>query len=208
MSSLFGAAPAILNTIVELATALGNDSNYETTMQTQVNTKADKLDTYHKADINVALGVLQAGIESRVIINAVDINGKFKIHDVSNDILKIQGVDGTTVYDAFEVSFNPVDKTSTLATNNVNLLQDINNNAVVVNVYSNSDIDIGLNLKSDKNTTYLKSGVDVFVCILQAAIDRRVLIHAVDSNGKFKMNATSNDILKFKELIEVCYMMH
>ena len=36
----------------------------------------------------------------------------------------------------------------------------------------------------------------MFVSILQAGIDRRVLINAVDNNGNFKINAVSNDILK------------
>ena len=111
VSSLFGAAPAVLNTVVELATALGNDSNYATTIHDQLNNKADKLDNYSKAEINVAIGFLQAGINTKVLINAVDINGKFKINAVSNDILKIQRVDGTTLYDSFDLSFNPVYKT-------------------------------------------------------------------------------------------------
>ena len=62
----------------------------------------------------MALSILQAGIDRRVQINTVDIDGKFKINAVSNDILKIQKVDGSTLYDAFELSFNNVDKTSIL----------------------------------------------------------------------------------------------
>ena len=58
------------------------------------------------------LSILQAGIDNRVLINAVDINGKFKINAVSHDILKTQRVDGTTLYDSFKLSLNPVDKTS------------------------------------------------------------------------------------------------
>ena len=86
MFSLIGAAPAVLNTSVELATALGNDSNYATTIQNQINNKADKLDTYPKAEINVALGILQAGINTKVLSNAVDIHGKFTIHALSHAI--------------------------------------------------------------------------------------------------------------------------
>ena len=59
------------------------------------------------------------GIDTRVLINAVDINGKFKLNAVSNDILKIQRVDGRTLYDSFELSFNPVDKTIIFKLNNV-----------------------------------------------------------------------------------------
>ena len=46
LTSLIGAAPAVLDTVIELATALGNDSNYAATIQTQINNKADKINTY------------------------------------------------------------------------------------------------------------------------------------------------------------------
>ena len=39
-----------------------------------------------KSEINVALGSLQAVIDNRVLLNAVDINGKFSINPVPNDI--------------------------------------------------------------------------------------------------------------------------
>ena len=45
ISSLIGAAPAVLDTIVELATALGNDQNYATNIQNQINNKANKIYT-------------------------------------------------------------------------------------------------------------------------------------------------------------------
>ena len=79
-----------------------------------LNIKSDKLDTYPKADVNVALSMLQAGIDRRVLANAVDINGKFKINHTSNDILNIQRDDGSLLYDAIELSFNIADKTSIL----------------------------------------------------------------------------------------------
>ena len=44
--------------------------------------------------------ILQAGIYRRVLINAVDINGKFEINAISNDMLQIQRVDGSLLYDA------------------------------------------------------------------------------------------------------------
>ena len=47
-SSLIGSSPEILNTIVELSNALSNDANYATTLQNQLNNKADKLNTFTK----------------------------------------------------------------------------------------------------------------------------------------------------------------
>ena len=75
-------------------------------MRHQINNKADKLETYPTAEINVALGILQAGIHRKVGINVVDTDGKFKLHDVLNGIFKMHRVDVSLVYDAFELSFH------------------------------------------------------------------------------------------------------
>ena len=45
--------------------------------------------------------IVQAGIDRRVLRHDVDINGKCKLNGVSNDILKIQKVDASTLYDAW-----------------------------------------------------------------------------------------------------------
>ena len=95
-SRLIGAASAILNTIVKLATAFGNDSNYATIVQNQLNTKVNINETNTNYEINVASGILHIGTDTRVLINAVDINGNFKINAVSTDMLKVQRVDVTT----------------------------------------------------------------------------------------------------------------
>ncbi len=76
-----------------------------------------------------------AYIYRRVLINAVDINGKFKINATTNDILKIQRVDGSTLYDAWELTFYIVDKTSILKSNNLDIVQSINNKAAVNDVF-------------------------------------------------------------------------
>ena len=138
-----------------------------------LNLKANKLNTYPQAEINVAFGTLGAEIDNIVLMNAVDINGKFKISAVSHDILKIQRVDGTTLHDSFELSFNPVDETIIVAINNVNLLQAVTNNDVAVNVYSKSAVHTGLNLKSDKFNTYPEAEISLALGILRAAIDNR-----------------------------------
>ena len=49
-----------------------------------------------------------------MIPNTVDISCKFKINATTHDILKIKKVDGSTLYDALELSFNMVDQTSIL----------------------------------------------------------------------------------------------
>ena len=69
--------------------------------------------------------------------------------------MRIQNGDGSTLYDALELSFNTTDKTSILKNNNIDILQPINN-VVSSNVYSQTDIDVGFKLKSEKSNTYLK----------------------------------------------------
>ena len=61
---------------------------------------------------------------------------------VSHDILKIQRVDGSFLYDAFELSFNNVDKTIILTRNNVDIWQSINKKAVSNNVHHTVDDDL------------------------------------------------------------------
>ena len=53
ISSVLGAAPAVLHTCVELATALGNDSTYATTIQHQTINNSDKANTCLQTDVGV-----------------------------------------------------------------------------------------------------------------------------------------------------------
>ena len=53
LSSWIGAAPAVLDTTVEIATELGHDRNVATTVQNQSNNKAAKGSTYSKSDVDV-----------------------------------------------------------------------------------------------------------------------------------------------------------
>ena len=105
-------------------------------------TKLDKATTCLKYDVDVFVSSLQPGIDRRVIIHVFDINGKFKINGVPKYILQIQKVDGSTLYDALELSFNDIDKASMLKTSNVDILASINNKAVSNDVYNKAFIDL------------------------------------------------------------------
>ena len=52
IENLVNSAPAALDTLEELAAALGDDPNFATTIATQMGNKADKSDVYTKNDIN------------------------------------------------------------------------------------------------------------------------------------------------------------
>lgn len=59
LAELVASAPATLDTLQELATALGNDPNFATTIATQLGNKADKSDTYTKTEVDTALSNVQ-----------------------------------------------------------------------------------------------------------------------------------------------------
>ena len=60
------------------------------------------------------LSILQAGMDNRVIINSVDINGTVKNYDTTDNILKIKKIERSTLYDSLELSINTVDQISRL----------------------------------------------------------------------------------------------
>ena len=111
-----------------------------------------------KTDVNVLLSIVQAGINNCVLINAVDSNGKLKINENTNDILKIQKVDGSTLYDSSELSCNTIDKTSILKINNIDILESLNLKASASNVYTTQEInDFDNTVATSLNTTADKS---------------------------------------------------
>ena len=73
-------------------------------------------------------------IHNRVLTNAVYSNGKLKINATTNDILKIQRVDCSTLYDALELSFNMVNQTSILKVDKIDILASSNLKASASNV--------------------------------------------------------------------------
>ena len=60
ISNLVNSAPSTLDTLEELADALGNDPNFATTIATQLGNKADKSDTYTKTEVDTALSNVQS----------------------------------------------------------------------------------------------------------------------------------------------------
>ena len=125
-----------------------------------LNLKSDKDNTYSETEVDIFLSTLQAAIDRRVLVNTVDINGKFKLNATTNDILNIQQVDGALLYDALEVSFNMTDKSSIFKVNNVDRLSTLNLKASASNVYAKEEITNNdfiyanaLNTKADKTSS-------------------------------------------------------
>jgi hypothetical protein len=96
--------------------------NLNNNSDTSLNNKAYKSTTSDTTETNVYLSILQAGIDNKVLINTVDINGKFKIITTTDDNFKIQRTIGTTLYDSLDLIFNDTDQTTILKVNNIDIL--------------------------------------------------------------------------------------
>ena len=68
---------------------------------------------------------MEASINTEVGINVVDIDGQIQINATTIDILKLQKVDGSTLYESLDLSFNTVDKTSMFKISNVDSLASL-----------------------------------------------------------------------------------
>ena len=107
-----------------------------------LNLRAYRFRTYLEYGVDVCLSMLQAGVDRRVLSNTVDMKGNVKTNGVSTDILNTQKVDGSTLYDALELTFNTVDKTSVLKASSIDTSQPINNKAASNDVYNNHEVDL------------------------------------------------------------------
>ncbi len=70
IEQVIGTAPAALDTLNELAEALGNDPNFAATVTTELSKKADKLSVYTKTEANTAfLGAGDPSVNSQKLGN-------------------------------------------------------------------------------------------------------------------------------------------
>ena len=147
-----------MDTVVELATALGNDQIMIQPFKIKLIINIIVEVVIWKAMKMFVLSIWQAGINTCVLSNTVDSNGKFKITTSSDNNFKTQTNIGTTRYDALELSVNTIDKTSILTVTNLDILQSVASKALASTVYTQKEItncDIiyanELNNKADKN---------------------------------------------------------
>ena len=84
--------------------------------------------------------------------------------------------------------------------NNVDILPSLNLKYIASAVYNKTDTDIGLNIKSYKNNTYLQSDINDFYGTIEAGIDRTVPFNNVNVDGKFKIIATSGNVLHMQSV--------
>jgi phage-related tail fiber protein len=90
VQALIGAAPAALDTLAELAAALGNDANYSASITTSLSNKADKTTTYTKTEVDTALSGKQASL-GFIPYNATNPTGY-----ITSAEAPVQSVNGST----------------------------------------------------------------------------------------------------------------
>ena len=107
-------------------------------------------------------------------------------------------MDGSLLYDALELSFNMVDKTSISQINNVDILDTLNLKASASNVYTKQEINTNgiiyanaLNNKADKSTSYTKT--EIMTLIETQYTFNGSFINIVDpATGKFRISLNPN----------------
>ena len=146
ISNLVNSAPTTLDTLNELATALGNDPNFATTVATQIGEK------YTKPSTGIPASDLAAGVIPDVPVQSV--NGQTGAVTVNVGVTSFNGSTGAVTYTApvtsvngqtGEVNLSIPSKTSDL-TNDSKFIQDKGGNdlnfstSVIDGAFSNEDI--------------------------------------------------------------------
>ena len=114
VASIVDSAPETLNTLNELAAALGDDASHVSTMTTLVGTKADQSTTYTKTEVDTSLNLksdktttyTKTEVDSAVLSNwTEDANGHIlpntnDTHDIGSSTLKVRDIymSGSTIH--------------------------------------------------------------------------------------------------------------
>lgn len=103
VSNLIDSAPAALNTLNELAAALGDDANFSSTVTTSLGTKQDKVTDVSDTEIgylNGVTGAIQTQLNSKV--NSSDLT------EAAQDAINIALVPGTGITKAYDDELNTI----------------------------------------------------------------------------------------------------
>ena len=178
-SDIVGISPEDLNTLQELANAIGNDANFITTINNQLNLKRNISDSYDKTYIDNAFGNYYTQTETTTLLSAkLDSNAitnyytKSEADTFLNVRYTISQTDGllnlkSNVSDTYTIT-----STNTLLNNKLDIstynagiilkanMSDVYNRSVL---YTRNETDGLLNLKSNATETYNKTDVNTLM---------------------------------------------
>lgn len=110
VANLVNSAPETLDTLNELANALGNDPNFATTIASQIGSKANSSDVYTKQETNTLLSNKASTVDLATVATTGSYNDLTNKPDMSNfytkaqtDILLISKANSSEVYTKAEV---------------------------------------------------------------------------------------------------------
>lgn len=156
-SNLIDSAPDAMNTLKELANALGNDANYAATVENQIALKRNIADSYSKIEVDEIFNN-DRSIVKTATLEFLDVN------EIGIDTLLIKGGTYITIQDSSsnplidldnsQISIMPV----TRFFNNV----IIDGSASISNIYNKSEVN---NLLDNKQNTLIDRGGDGVVII-------------------------------------------
>ena len=132
VADLVNSSPETLDTLKELSDALGNDSNFATTVANQIGSKADKDDVYTKLETDTLLEGKANSVHNHVVSDITDFPTiPTKVSDLTNDSGYITGVawgDITSKPELSQVaisgSYSDLSDTPTIPTKTSQLIND------------------------------------------------------------------------------------
>ena len=159
-SNIVGIAPTTLDTLQEIANAIGNDADFINTINTQLNLKRNIADSYDKTYIDNLISnyYTKSEINSSLALklDASVINSYYDKTYVDN---LISGYYTKTEADtSLNLKANSSDVYTTTQTDNLLALK-----ANQSTTYTKSEVDTSLNLKANQSTTYTKTETDTLL---------------------------------------------
>ena len=152
VANLVNSAPETLDTLNELATALGNDPNFATTVATQIGNKANSSDVYTKQETDTLLSNKASTVDLATVATTGsynDLSDKPNIPDINNlytkaqtDELLISKANSSEVYTKTEVD-NLISGGATVDLTNYYTKSEVDNllSNISVNSITNEEIE-------------------------------------------------------------------
>ena len=199
VADLVNSAPETLNTLKELSDALGNDTNFATTVANQIGSKADKDDVYTKLETDTLLEGKANSVHSHVVSDITDFPTiPTKTSQLINDSGFLTSSNGLIT----SVSWNDITNKpnfSTVATSGS--YNDLSNKPTIPNVY-NKTLTIqknGTNVATftSNSNTDVTANITVPTKVSELSNDSGFITSEFDSSGA--------GWVRFKNGLQICY---
>jgi len=202
IAGLVDTAPEALDTLNELASALGDDPDFATSVATQIGTKADQATTYSKTEVDAGLATKSDVGHTHVEADITDLD-KYTQSEV--DAALALKSDQTVVDAALATKADQTVVDAALATkaDQTSVDASLATKADQATTYTKTEVDSGLATKSDVGHTHVEADITDLDKYTQAEVDASLATKAdqattytkteVDSSLATKADQTSVD---------------